>query len=235
MKNLHIFLILSSLNVLLVTMERFSFTTKIVLQPYDFLRLHEGIQMTIIILITMILPFFMMKTISNNFKTISTKKETTTLLIFIIGVYFYATGNGAHEIASYIFNTFCDTKTIPSSGMCASAFFNDYYFGNILYFAGGLLMYFALMMFERTHNLFLMNRKDMWGIVSNAMVLAIAIFAYAAFDPVLVGVVYSIAMMVMAWIFLYTSGRDFRRMPLTFYTTVAYSIGSILSLAFRFG
>src|SRR3989338_5145983 len=148
MNRINILLTLTSINVLLVTIERFSFTTKILLQPYGFLRLHEIFQMTVLILITVIIPFLILKEVTNNFDLFKTKKGFWLAFTFLIGVYFYATGNGVHEVSSFNFNQFCDTKNFQGN-LCGSMFFNDYYTGNILYFVGGILMYLSLLLFEQ--------------------------------------------------------------------------------------
>src|SRR5260221_14480002 len=104
--------------------------------------------MSFIILATVVLPFFLLKELSKNFDLLKSKKGTLLALMFMIGIYFYSTGNGVHEVASYLFNTFCNTKHITNIP-CGSMFFNDYYFGNILYFIGGLLFTIPLILFER--------------------------------------------------------------------------------------
>jgi len=61
MNRLNVLLTLSSLDVLLVTLERFSFTTQVVLQPYSFLRLHEVFQIATLILFTVLIPTFVLR------------------------------------------------------------------------------------------------------------------------------------------------------------------------------
>ena len=131
MQRLNLWLTLSSISVLLVTVERFSPTTRILLQPYAFLRLHEVLQMALIILSTVLIPFMVFLELSSKSCAPRGKREIILSVIFITGIYFYATGNGVHEVASYIYNSFCDI-TAAAAGFCGSAFFNDYYFGNIL-------------------------------------------------------------------------------------------------------
>src|SRR5258706_15442346 len=109
MKRLHLLLSLSSLNVILVTIERFSPTTKILLQPYGFLRLHEVVQMTTLILLTVIIPVLIFKEVSQN------KINWKLLSVFIVGIYFYATGNGLHEVSSFNFNSFCNVKAFANN------------------------------------------------------------------------------------------------------------------------
>src|SRR5579872_1187583 len=104
MKRLHILLTLSSINVILVSIERFSPTTTILLQPDNFLRLHEMIQMTLLILFTVIIPAFVLRELTVNFKLLQSKKGAALGLLFTVGIYFYATGNGLHEVASFLLN-----------------------------------------------------------------------------------------------------------------------------------
>lgn len=233
MKTLNLLLTLSSLNVILVTVERFSFTTKIILQPYSFLRLHEVFQITVLIFITIVIPFFILKEITHNFISLKNPKGTIVGLTFVIGVYFYATGNGIHELASYLFNTFCPTKNF-SSLQCQSMYFNDYYFGNILYFAGAFLTNISLIIFERIKPNINFSKKDMVVTSINSLVLAFAIFAYSAFDRVLVGFVYSMLTTIVAYLFLFTWKKKYIYIPFTLYLTIAYTIGTLASLIVRF-
>lgn len=222
----------SSLNVLLVTIERYSFTTKVLLQPDSFLRLHEVFQMTFIILLTVILPFLLLKEISGNFKLLKNPKGFYLLLTFIIGIYFYATGNGVHELASFQFNHYCDTKSFGGD-LCGGFFFNDYYFGNILYFFGGILMNLPLLMLERTKQYFKFNKKELIILTVNAVVYGLAIFAYSGFDRVLVGLTYSTILMILACYYLFTSKKSFNKLPVTLSLAICYSLGTIGAVLVR--
>lgn len=233
MKRLNFFLTLSSLNVLLVTIERFSFTTKIILQPYSFLRFHEVIQMSVIILATVVIPFFILQELTRNFESLKTQRGLILGLIFLIGVYFYATGNGVHELGSHLFNTFCDTKQFRTI-LCGAMFFNDYYFGNILYFLGAILMTIPLLLFERKNPNPKFTKKDFIILFINSLVFAFTIFAYAAFDRVLVGLAYSLIMMIIVDVLLFTSKKKFLTLPYTTYAAIAYTLGTVASLLVRY-
>lgn len=104
--------------------------------------------MAVLILLTVIIPFLILNEVTNNFQSMRGKYGLIMGLLFITGVYFYATGNGVHELASFFFNTYCGTKNV-SEEVCEGMFFNDYYFGNILYFIGAFLMNAVLILFER--------------------------------------------------------------------------------------
>jgi hypothetical protein len=233
MKAINILFTLSSLNVLLVTLERFSFTTKVVLQPYNFLRVHELVQMTFLILFTVIIPCFLLKEITNNFSSLKTKKGQLLGLLFVVGIYFYATGNGLHEVSSFLFNQYCDTKHFTSQ-ICKSMFFNDYYTGNIYFFIGAFMSNLALILLERMNPVDRLVRKDIVILTINSVVYAFTIFAYAAFDTVLVGLVFAIFSFVVVNGLLFTSKQKYSQLPFTLYCAIAYTLGTIASVIIRF-
>ncbi len=233
MKRLNLFLTLSSSNILLITIERFSFTGKVFLPPDNFLHLHEVFQILVLILATVVIPFFILRLLTNNFESLKTKKGFTLALLFIIGLYFYSTGNGAHEVASFIFNTFCPIKTFTSS-FCKSSFINDYYFGNILYFIGAFLMYISLIKFEIMNPDPSFNKKDRLILYINSVIYAFTIFAYAAFDRVLVGLVYSLTTTAVIYYLFLSSKKKLSTLPFTLYNVVAYTLGTVASLIARF-
>lgn len=217
----------------MVTLERFSPTTKLILQPYNFLRLHEVIQMTVIILSTVLIPLMIFRELTNNFDLLKRGYNLWLAILFIVGIYFYATGNGVHEVSSYIFNTFCDTKKI-AGGVCASAFFNDYYFGNILYFSGAYLLVISLILLEKQNLPSKLDRMNRIILIINAIIFAFAIFAYAAFDRVLVGLIYSVITTITVIILYFSLGKKRDSYPYIVYTLITYSLGTTASLIVRF-
>lgn len=232
MKRLNVLFTLSSLNVLLVTVERFSFTTQVLLQPYNFIRLHEIVQITTLILFTVLIPIFVLKELTDNFEALKSKLGCGLLLIFITGIYFYATGNGLHEVSSFNFNNFCDTQNFTDD-LCGSMFINDYYTGNIFYFFGAILMVVPLLVFEKLNPVKNFTKKDMVVTAVNATIFALAIFAYAGFDRVLVGLVYSIIIMFVALGFFARIRKKYWNYPYITYTTLAYTLGTLAAFLFR--
>lgn len=222
---------LSSVSVLLVTIERFSFTGKILLQPFNFLRLHEIIQITFLILLTVVIPVLLLKEITQNFKNFG-KRDFLLLMFFIIGVYFYSSGNGVHELASFLFNNYCNVKKF-SGNLCNGLFFNNYYTGNIYYFIGGFLMISTLLLieFKRPNQTYL--KKDLIPTIINAVIYAFAIFAYAAFDVVLVGLVYSVVTLIFTLFLFLKVRKKYLKYPLITYTTITYLLGTIAAILVR--
>ncbi len=221
---------LSSLAVVLVSIERFSVTGRIFLPPFNFLHLHEVLQMTTLILFTVIIPFFLLREVTSNFKALSTKTGFVLVLLFIIGIYFYSTGNGVHEQASFTFNTYC--KSI-SGNFCGGQFFSDYYYGNILYFIGAFLLNLPLILFESKNPSKDFAKKDLALLIVNCVIYSLAILAYSGFDRVLVGLVYSLIMMTIALFVFWPHRRECVHYPVTFFLVITYSLGSLTSLLVR--
>lgn len=232
MNRINLLFSLSSLSVLLVTIKRFSFTAKVLLQPYSFLRLHELVQMSLIILFTVVIPVFLLKEITSNFKNIK-QREFLLILSFITGVYFYATGNGVHELASFLFNHYCNTLRF-SGNLCGGFFLNNYYTGNIFYFLGGFMMIASLLLLEYTRPNETYKKKDLPITVINACIYAFAIFAYAAFDKVMVGIIYSIITTIFALSLFIKVKSKYLKYPLITYTTITYVLGTIAAFIVRF-
>jgi hypothetical protein len=234
MSRLNILLTLSSIDVLLVTIERFSFTTQILLQPYSFLRLHEALQIVTLILFTVLIPTFVLREVTHGFDTLKSTAGMALLVCFITGIYFYATGNGIHELASFQFNTFCPDIPDPSV-MCQGMYFNDYYFGNGLYFIGAFLMNTSLIMLEGMRPLPAASRRDMVITTINALFYSLAIIAYAAFDVVVVGLVFTVVSMLTIDFLLWRAKQPLLMRPFTTYAAIAYTVGGLLAIVLRFG
>jgi hypothetical protein len=189
--------------------------------------------MTLLILFTTIIPFLFLKEISCNFETLKRNRGLILGVLFITGIYFYATGNGVHEVSSFNFNYFCNPESY-SGDLCSNFFFNDYYTGNIYYFIGAALMTVSLLFLERLSPDTAYRRKDLPVTLINAVIYAFAIFAYAAFDEVLVGLIYSSIVMVLADILLFLARKRYLEHPFTTYTAATYTLGTLAALVIRF-
>jgi hypothetical protein len=223
----------SSINVLLVTLERFSFTTTILLSPYNFLRLHEVLQISTLILFTVLIPLFLLREVTQQWAALQMRYGMLLLTLFMIGVYFYATGNGVHELASFQFNTYCEPNS-ATGALCGGMFFNDYYFGNGLYFLGAILMNLPLLEFERRNPNPTFGSRDLPILVINSLIYALAIFAYAAFDRVWVGFVYAVLLTVIVDAILLFGKKSYTHRPITLWLAIAYTVGTLASLPVRF-
>ncbi|MBI4097441.1 MAG: hypothetical protein HY426_00190 [Candidatus Levybacteria bacterium] len=196
------------------------------------MRLHEIAQMTFIILLTVVIPVLLLREITQNFKNIK-QRDFLLLLTFITGVYFYSTGNGVHELASFMFNHYCNVAKF-SGDLCSGLFFNNYYTGNIYYFIGGFMMVASLLLLELKRPNETYRKKDLAITIVNAAVYAFAIFAYAAFDKVLVGITYSVITTIFAVSLFLQIRKRYLEFPVITYTTLTYLLGTIVAIFVRF-
>jgi hypothetical protein len=218
----------TSVLVLLVTIERFSFTTTILLPPYSFIRLHELVQGPILLTLFLVVSTFVLRELSHGFKTL----PYALLALFVAGAYVYGLGEGWHEVTSFTLNQYCDVHNI-SGDLCGGLFVNDYYTGNILFFIGGIGMAVALMILER------LNPRSGWdnrnviiGAV-NSFIYSFTFFAYAAFDLVLVGLYSTVALMLISLVLLGGVVKHWRQHPYTTYSAFAYTLATAASVIVR--
>jgi hypothetical protein len=214
--------------VLLVTIERFSFTTTIVLQPDSFMRLHELIQGPILLTLFLVVSTFILKEITHQFKTL----RYPLLALFVVGAYLYGLGEGWHEVTSFTLNQHCDVQQI-SGDLCGGLFINDYYTGNILFFIGAIGMATALMILERLNPSSAWDDRNVVIGAANSFIYSFTFFAYAAFDPVLVGLYSTIALMLISLVLLAGVVRRWRQHPFITYSAFAYTLATAASLLVR--
>jgi hypothetical protein len=232
MKTMNRLITLISLTTVVITIERFSPTTRIVVPPYGFLHLHEVVQMGIITAFSVIVSFLVLRTASRNFSLMQDSRGAIFGCIFILGVYFYSTGNGAHEVASFMFNEFCDTKHFTSAA-CGSMYINDYFFGNVVYFVGLGLSTVAVILFEARRPDMSYTRKDARVTLANGLVLALTFIAYDAFDRVAVGLASTMVLAIIYdWLLLASRAR-YRTMPFTLYSAVGFTLAALIATPIR--
>jgi hypothetical protein len=232
MKSVNRLLTLLSLTTVVITIERVSPTTKVLLQPYNFLHLHEVVQMGLISAFSVVVSFLLLRAISGNFALLQDTLGAVLGVVFLLGTYFYATGNGAHEVASFLFNQYCDTKHFTSA-VCGSQYFDDYYFGNIVYFLGLGLSNLALVLLERRRPDATFNSRDAMVTVANGVVLALTFIAYDGFDRVAVGLI-STAIFAIAFDALLLSRRvPYRTLPFTLYSALGFSLAAVVATPIR--
>ncbi len=79
-----------------------------------------------------------------------------------------------------------------------------------------------------------MTKRGMWLLVPNCLIYALAIVAYAGFDRVLVGLVYSLLTTIVVVSILFIHRKEARYLPVTNYTALTYIIGTLVACIVRF-
>ncbi|MBV9582895.1 MAG: hypothetical protein JO057_30285 [Chloroflexi bacterium] len=219
---------ITSVLVLAVTIERFSFTTTIVLQPFSFIRLHELLQGPILLTLFLVVSTYVLKELSHGFTTL----RYPLLALFVVGAYLYGLGEGWHEVTSFTLNQYCDAQAI-SGDLCGGLFVNDYYTGNVLFFVGAIGMAAALMILERMHPTSAWDNRNLVIGAVNSVIYSFTFFAYAAFDLVLVGLYSTALLMVISLALLAGVARHWRQYPFISYSALAYTLATAASLIVR--
>ncbi len=222
---------LYSLTVLLIIVERLLPYTRGFFQPHNFIQVHQLIQALIFIPVTVILSFFVMKIITHDFQALKDKRNALLAGMFVIGVYFYGTGEGLHEVAIITLHKYCGHSL---SDLCSGLFINSYYTGNIIFFIGGVLMNFSLLALAKKLPTHPLTKKDLVILTINSIVFAFTWFAYAAFDTVSVGLFFSALLMIVSLGFLTVIRKKWRAYPFIIYSALAYSLATIATFIVRF-
>lgn len=231
MQKLNILFSLFSLTALVIIIERL--LPSPLLQPFNFIRLHEINQTVIFIAISTILSFLYLKLFTKDFKTLEKRQDFLLVLCFILGVYLYGAGEGWHEMASFTLNTYCGLNNLVSN-LCKGLFINDYYAGNIIFFIGGLLMNVPLLVLAAKYHFRAWSNKDMVILFINSFIFAFTWFAYAAFDKVLVGLFFSFVLMVVSAIFFIKIRNNTRQHPFIVYSFFAYALATVAAALVKF-
>jgi hypothetical protein len=227
-----IFLV-NSLLVVLVSVERFSATTDVILQPHSFLSLHQLVQTCVLILASTVTFFWTFFVVSGRLRGIAARKTLWLGITFVAGTYLYGAGEGLHEVSSYVLNSQCPDPDHAVGTLCGGLFVNDFYTGNILFFVGAFLMSASLLVAERLLPNDSFGRRDVPLLAVNAVVFAATVVAYAAFDTVLVGLIFSLVTLAFSLAMWLPKRREPLRFPVTLYTVIAYVLGSIVAVIIR--
>ncbi|HZE86585.1 MAG TPA: hypothetical protein VE090_00095, partial [Methylomirabilota bacterium] len=110
----------------------------------------------------------------------------------------------------------------------------DYYVGNIIFFIGGVMMNTALLVLAAQYPIKPFSNNEITILLINSVVYAFTWFAYAAFDKVLIGLLFSAILMVISLGFLLKIKNRFREYPYITYSAIAYSLATIATLFVRF-
>jgi hypothetical protein len=232
MKRINTIVTLYTLTALVIIVERLLPATRMLLQPYNFIRLHEINQTVIFLPITVILSFFILKWVTNDFQTLSSRLNTFLAAVFVCGAYLYGAGEGWHEVASFTLNTYCDENNLVGD-LCNGLFINDFYAGNLIFFVGGVMMNTSVLILAAQHREQPFNNKDMAILLINSLVYAFTWFAYAAFDVVLLGLFFAAILAVISAVIFIKVKRNVREYPYITYSVVAYTLATVATLIVR--
>ena len=231
MKRVHLILTGLTLTIILLSINRLTNFTQNYLQPFEFLRWLDFNAMLPIPLMSIILYYLLKREIVYDSPFLKTGKYILLMVVLITGIYFFGAGSGDHEVTNYLNYRFCDQGKVDSP-ICNIIHYNDDEFSHYVYYVGFILMNVALMLIE--YNLPRKNdvkKKDLILISVNSLFIALGIFANLAFEEIGLDLVFFGSVMLLS-IYLLLQ-KSYKKLPVTFYFGVAYTVGVVGTLLYK--
>lgn len=231
MKKIHLILTGLTLSIILLSINRLTNLTQEYLQPFEFLRWLDFNAMLPIPLMSVILYYLLKREVVYESPFLKSAKYIFLMLMLITGIYFFAAGSGDHEVTNYLNYRFCEEGKVDSP-ICNIIKYNDDEFSHYVYYAGFILMNAALMLIEynlpRKQNV---SKKDLIFISINSLFIALGIFANLAFEVIGIDLIFFGSVMLLS-IYLLLQ-KSYKKLPVTFYFGVAYTVGVVSTLIFK--
>lgn len=147
---------------------------------------------------------------------------------FVIGVYLFGAGYGAHEITNYLHVRFCLEDA--NSPLCRIIIFTDDDFSHWVWFAGFVLINAMLLLiqllFPAPEN---PKPRDSALFILNGLFIALGIFANLAFETIGLDLYIVAILALLALALLWQKGRQ----PLFLYYSTAYGIGLVATAVYK--
>ena len=231
MKKIHLILTGLTLTIILLSINRLSNFTQGYLQPFEFLRWLDFNAMLPIPLFSIILYYLLKREIVYESAFLKTGKYILLMVVLVTGIYFFGAGSGDHEVTNYLNFRFCDQGKVDSP-ICSIIKYNDDEFSHYVYYVGFILMNLALMLIE--YNLPRKNevkKKDLILISVNSLFIALGIFANLALEEIGLDLLFFGSVMLLS-IYLLLQ-KSYKKLPITFYFAVAYTVGVVGTLLYK--
>jgi threonine/homoserine efflux transporter RhtA len=219
---IHLLLLVQTVDVILVSINRLSNLTTGYVAANEFLRWVDLLNMLILPLISIVAFYLLKKQIEYDSPAREGRRHLVLNLTFIIGVYLLAASYGAHEVTNYLHVRFClDDET---GDLCRIIIFNDDEFSHWVFFTGFVMVNAALMFLQI---LFpyrgQMTQRDWIFLVLNGVFIALGIFANLAFEEIGLDLYVVAILAVLSLALFWRRGPQ----PLVIYYTTAYTLGLV--------
>lgn len=224
----HLLLLVQSVIVILVSINRLSSLTTGYVAANEFLRWVDLLNMLVLPLISMVAFYLLKKEIEYNSPTREGRWHLAFNLTYVVGLYLLAAGYGDHEVTNYLHIRFCLTD--ETSPLCRIIIFNDDEFSHWVFFAGFVMVNAALMFLQILfpYRGQVMSRD--WALlVVNGLFIALGIFANLAFEVIGLDLYVVALVAVIALILLWRRGPQ----PLVIYYSTAYTLGLMATAIYK--
>lgn len=217
---IHLWLTLQSVVVILLSINRLGNWTTDYVAANQFLRWVDFHNMLTLPLITIVVLQLLKQHLETVNVTGSPSSHRWANMLFVIGLYLFGAGYGAHEVTNYLHIRFCSDDT--TSDLCRILIFNDDAFSHWIWFAGFTMINATLLWIQA---IFLspaqMRAGDRTAIIANSFFIALGIFANLAFEEIGLDLYIVALLAILAVGLLWRKGEQ----PLFLYHAAAYGLG----------
>lgn len=219
---IHVLLIVQTVVILLLSINRLSTLTAGFVLPNEFLRWVDLNNMLILPLISVSAFFLLKKHLEYDSPAREGRGHRGLGLMFIVGVYLLAAGYGNHEITNYLNARFCPEN--DTSRLCEIIVFNDDEFSHWVFFAGFVLVN-AVIMFTQIRFPYrgVLRGHDRVLLIVNGLFIGAGLFANLAFEAIGIDLYVVALLALLALALLWRRGAQ----PLLVYYSTAYSFGLV--------
>lgn len=224
----HLLLLVQTVDIILVSINRLSTWTTGYVAANEFLRWVDLLNMLVLPLISMVGFYLLKKEIEYNSPAREGRWHLVLNLTYIIGLYLLAASYGDHEVTNYLHIRFClNDETSP---LCRIIIFNDDEFSHWIFFTGFVMVNAALMFLQIVFPYRGQVTARDWALLAiNGLFIALGIFANLAFEEIGLDLYVVALLTVMALALLWRRGPQ----PLVIYYTTAYTIGLIATAIYK--
>lgn len=219
---IHLLLTMQTVIILLLSINRLSPLTLGYVAANEFLRWVDLNNLLTLPLLSLVTFYALKETLADDQTRRSGVSYQVVGLLFVLGIYLFGAGYGAHEVTNYLHVRFCAQDT--TSELCRIVIFNDDEFSHWVWFAGFVLINLTLLLTQalfRDHSAW--RRYDTLLLIGNGLFVALGIFANLAFEEIGLDL-YIVALLAFLALGLW---RRYGRQPLFLYYATAYLVGLV--------
>ncbi|MEO6082501.1 MAG: hypothetical protein ABIQ18_05275 [Umezawaea sp.] len=225
-RKLHFLLALTSLQIVLVSVNRLSGLTLSYVAPNEFLRWIDLLNM-VLGFVSVLVYFLLARHLVDVSDRPRTSAHRALDVVFVVGAYLYASSYGSHEVTNYLHERFCWTST---TDLCRIIGYNDDGFSHYLFFAGFIVLNLVVMLTQAVSpDDRPSSALDNVLVVVNALFISTGIVANLGFEVIGLDLYVVAAVAVLAVVLL---RRHPRQLVLRYYA-VAYVVGLVATVAIK--
>jgi hypothetical protein len=224
----HLLLLVQSVDVILVSINRLSTLTTGYVAANEFLRWVDLLNMLVLPLISMLAFYLLKKEIEYDNPARNGGWHLTLNLTYIIGLYLLAASYGDHEVTNYLHIRFClNDETSP---LCRIIIFNDDEFSHWVFFTGFVMVNTALLFLQILFPYRGQVTRGDWALLAlNGLFIALGIFANLAFEEIGLDLYVVALLAIIALTLLWRRGPQ----PLVIYYATAYTLGLVATAIYK--